>query len=111
MSRHLQHDRAMGLLRRGELADAIGGFLLALDADPDHVPSYFGLIQAYELAYEVLPDPELLHQVKNVLRGARDRDLGEEELRQAGEIERRVDAKLVEAGEPPPAPGRTPPHS
>ena len=98
----------MGLLREGELADAIGAFLGALESDPEHIPSYFGLMRAYELTYEVLPDSELLHQVKNVLRGLRDHDLTAVEAREADVIEREVDRKLGLAGDPPPAPGRTP---
>ena len=104
-----RHQRAQELLAAGQLADAIATFLAALDEDPEHVESYFGLMQSYELTYEVLPDPELLHQVGNVLRGLRDRDLGEEDLRRAAAVEARVEGRLAEAGHPPPAPGRTPP--
>jgi hypothetical protein len=109
MDLHGQHERAMALLRQGELADAIGAFLRTLEAHPEYIPAYFGLMRAYELTFEVLPDPELLHQVKNVLRGLRDQDLGEAETREADVIERAVDAKLARAGSPPPAPGRTTP--
>ena len=98
----------MGLLREGELADAIGAFLGALESERAHIPSYFGLMRAYELTYEVLPDAELLHQVKNVLRGLRDLDLSSEESEEADAIERQIARKLEEAGAPPPAPGRTP---
>ena len=108
MSENLDFLRARILLREGELADAIGAFLGALERDPEHIESYFGLMKAYETAHEVFPDPELLHQVKNVLRGARDRDLSADQSRQADEIEDRIDAKLAEAGHPPRAPGRTP---
>ena len=103
------HERGRGLLEEGELADAIRAFLDALDADPAFQPAYFSLMEAYELAYEVLPDPELLHQVKNVLLGVRDQELDAEAARRAAEIEKRVDAKLESTGHPPPAPGRTPP--
>jgi hypothetical protein len=108
VSEFLPYVRARSLLRDGELALAIGAFLEALEADPDHVESYFGLMEAYETTYEVLPDPELLHQVRNVLRGLRDRDPGVGERERAAAIEARVERKLAEAGAPPPAPGRTP---
>lgn len=108
MSEFLPYVRARALLRDGELAAAIGAFLEALEADPDHLESYFGLMQAYETTYEVLPDPELLHQVRNVLRGLRDRGPGEADAARAAAIEARIEARLAAAGAPPPAPGRTP---
>jgi len=98
------------LLRDGELADAIGAYLDALNQDPEHLDSYFGLMRAYETTYEVLPDPELLHQVTNVLRGLRDRELTAEQAARADEAERRVAARLEEAGHPPRRPaGPRPP--
>jgi len=102
-------EHALDLLRRGELAEAIAAFLGALEEEPEDVASYFGLMRAYELAYEVFPDPELLHQVENVLRGLRDRDLDPADIARADAIEARVAGKLAAAGHPPPAPGRTPP--
>ena len=107
MSRNPETERAQALLDQGELADAIGAFLGALERDAEHIESYFGLMRAYETAYDVLPDPELLHQVVEVLRGARDRELSEEQARQADAIEQRIDAKLEAAGHPPRAPGRS----
>ncbi|MGD8375599.1 MAG: hypothetical protein PVF68_05610 [Acidobacteriota bacterium] len=95
-------ERAFDLLQRGELAEAIAAFLGALEEDPERVESYFGLMRAYELAYEVFPDPELLHQVENVLRGLRDLDLGPEEHRRADGIASRIAAKLADAGHPLP---------
>jgi len=109
MSGNEAYRRAENLLRDGELADAIGAYLDALNQDPEHLDSYFGLMRAYETTYEVLPDPELLHQVTNVLRGLRDRELTAEQAARADEAERRVAARLEEAGHPSPAPGRTPP--
>jgi hypothetical protein len=103
-----EYRRARDLLEGGELADAIRGFLNALDDDPRHIDAYFGLMEAYELTYEVYPDPELLHQVGNVLLGVRDQDLTDEQHRRADEIELRIGTKLEAAGHPPPAPGRTP---
>lgn len=102
-------ERAFGLLSRGELAEAIGTFLGALEEDPDGVDAYFGLMRAYELAYEVFPDPELLHQVENVLRGVRDLELDPEEHRRADGIASRIAAKLADAGHPPPIDRGVPP--
>ncbi len=103
------YQRATELLAQGELADAIGAFLGALEEEPEHLDSYFGLMKTYELSFEVLPDPELLHQVGNVLMGLRDRELDEATIRRANEVEARVLARLEEIGHPPPAPGRTSP--
>jgi hypothetical protein len=99
------HRRARALLEEGEMADAIRAFLDVLEEDPEDIDAYFGLMEAYEFTYEVLPDPELLHQVGNVLLGARDRELTDEQSRRADEIELRIAAKLEAAGHPPPAPG------
>ncbi len=107
MSRYPEYERARGLLEQGELADAIGAFLGALEQDPEDIESYFGLMSAYETAHEVLPDPELLHQVTEVLRGARDRELTPEQAARADEVERRIGVKLEAAGHPPRAPGRS----
>jgi hypothetical protein len=108
MGGHPGYERARRLLGEGELADAIGAFLRAVEEQPEHAESYFGLMRAYELAYEVFPDPELLHQVQNVLRGLRDLDLDPAQQSRAAEVERRVEARLAAAGHPPPAPRRTP---
>jgi len=109
MSEPLTAVRARALLRDGELALAIAAFLEALEQHPDHLESYFGLAEAYETTYEVLPDPELLHQVRNVLAALTDQDPGPELEARAGTIAKRIAGKLAAAGNPPPAPGRSGP--
>ena len=111
MGENAEHRRGLRLLGEGELSEAIRALLNALDEDPELVEAYFDLMKAYETAYEVLPDPELLHQVKNVLQGVRDGDLTEDQIRRADEVGRRIDEKMEAAGHPAPAPGRTPPSS
>jgi cytochrome c-type biogenesis protein CcmH/NrfG len=109
MSEPLTAVRARALLRDGELALAIAAFLDALEQHPDHLESYFGLAEAYETTYEVLPDPELLHQVRNVLAALADQDPGPDLEARAGVIATRIAEKLAAAGNPPPAPGRSGP--
>jgi len=109
MSEPLKYVRARALLRDGELALAIEAFLDALERHPDHLESYLGLAEAYETTYEVLPDPELLHQVRNVLAALSDQDPGAELEARAAAIAARITEKLAAAGNPPPAPGRSGP--
>jgi cytochrome c-type biogenesis protein CcmH/NrfG len=109
MSEPLKTIRARALLRDGELALAIEAFLDALDQHPEHLESYLGLAEAYETTYEVLPDPELLHQVRNVLAALSDQDPGPEIQVRAQAIAARISEKLAAAGNPPPAPGRSGP--
>jgi len=101
--------RARALLRDGELALAIEAFLDALDRHPEDLEAYFGLAEAYETTYEVLPDPELLHQVRNVLAALADQDLDADLAARAETIAARIVEKLAAAGNPPPAPGRSGP--
>jgi predicted Zn-dependent protease len=89
------YERGRKLLEEGELAEAIWALLEALQEDPEELDGYFALMEAYELAYEVFPDPQLLQQVKNVLAGARDQALDEARSRQADQIERRIEARLA----------------
>ena len=92
------YERGRRLLQEGELADAIWAFKDALEEDPEEPAGYFALMEAYELAYSVFPDPQLLEQVKNVLLGVRDQDLSEKQSRQADLIERRIQAQLADLG-------------
>jgi hypothetical protein len=106
MSEPLTAVRARALLRDGELALAIEAFLDALEQHPEHLESYFGLAEAYETTYEVLPDPELLHQVRNVLAALSDQDPGPTLAARAGA---RASRRSSRGRGSPPAPGRSGP--
>ncbi len=88
------YQRGQQLLQEGELADAIWAFMEELEENPDEPAGYFALMEAYQLSYTVFPDPQLLQQVKNVLVGARDQDLDEEQQQLADSIERVIDAEI-----------------
>ncbi len=88
------YQRGRQLLQEGELADAIWAFLDELQENPEEPAGYFALMEAYQLSYTVFPDPQLLQQVKNVLVGARDQDLDEEQEKLANAIERGIDAEI-----------------
>jgi hypothetical protein len=88
------YQRGQQLLHEGELADAIWAFMDELQENPEEPAGYFALMEAYQLAYTVFPDPQLLQQVKNVLVGARHQDLDQEQERLADEIERAIDAEI-----------------
>ncbi len=88
------YQRGQQLLQEGELADAIWAFMDELQENPDEPAGYFALMEVYQLSYTVFPDLQLLQQVKNVLVGARDQDLDEEQERLADAIERGIDAEI-----------------
>ena len=93
------YQRGRRLLEQGELADAIWAFMDELQENPGEPAGYFALMEAYQLAYTVFPDPQLLQQVKNVLVGARDQELEPQQEELADAIERRVDAELAAVAE------------
>lgn len=100
-------DEGRRLLTEGDWAAAIDRLRWAKDAEPDSVPVFLALIDAYEKAAAAESEPDLLQQAFNVCRDLRDRRLPMDRAQQAAFYEAfvRVRDQVVSAR----ASGWTPP--
>ena len=74
-------------------------FLAAVQENPRHVPSFIGLIEAYEAAADEYGDPDLLDQASRVCRDALDLTLEGEQSAFLEAASSRLAARLAEIRE------------